>query len=152
MRAAFLMFTLFISLFSSSASFALNFKVYGPCSDEALFEKNVTLAKEVSVGELTVFLFDKYDVPYIGANSYMQSIFNSAFGLDAMEVLSDTHMRSHGYIYSVDGVVPTVYPHEVFVTNEDEVVWYYGYVEYNLGVWGSEYLYTNKIKPSQFCN
>lgn len=139
----------FISLLNNS--YALSFKVYGPCHDAPLFEHNVKVEKEISVGKLTVMLFDEFNIPYIGAEPYMQSIFNSPFGLEAMEVLSDTQMRSHGFIFSVSGVVPTTYPHEVFVTNEDTVIWYYGYVEYDRGQWGSEYLYTNKIKPAQFC-
>lgn len=140
------------SLFFFVNSSALTFKVYGPCDTAPLLSKQITLEEAVSVGALTVSIFSENNVPYIGAESYMQSIFNSPYGLEAMEVLSDTQMRSHGFIFSVSGVVPTTYPHEVFVANEDDVVWYYGYVEYDRGVWGTEYLYTNKIKPSQFCN
>lgn len=146
------MVKLIFLILTISNSYALTFKVYGPCDDAPLFSTKVNLEGSTTAGALSVKIFNENQIPYIGADSYMQSIFNSPFGLDAMEVLSDTHMRSHGFIYSVSGVVPETYPNEVYVTNDDEVIWYYGYVEYLEGEWGVDYLYTNKIKPAQFCN
>ncbi|EQC46551.1 DUF4430 domain-containing protein [Bacteriovorax sp. Seq25_V] len=147
MRKIVLLTTLFVCQFVS----ALDFKVFGPCQDEPLLHEKVEYVLPVSVGQLTVDIFDKNEVPYIGATAYMQSIFNTPFGLDAMEVISDTYMRSHGWVFSVNGNVPDVYPHEVIVSNSDSVIWYYGYVVYDTGVWATEYLYTNTLKPEQFC-
>ncbi len=143
---------IFVALFVlAQSTFALNFKVFGPCQDQALLDIDTEISKSISAGELTVELFNKNHVPYLGATAYMQSIYNTPFGLDAMEVVSDSYMRSHGWVYSVNGNVPDTYPHEVFVTNDAQVIWYFGYVVYDSGVWATEYLYTNKIKPEQFC-
>lgn len=133
--------------------FSFEFKVIGPCDDAPLFESQVNLdnSKEWTAGAITVAIFNENNIPYQGAESYMQSIFNSAYGLDAMEVISDFEMNSHGWIFSINGKNAEVYPHEVTIKNEDVLIWYFGYVKYYKGEWASEYLYTNTIRPAQFC-
>lgn len=132
-------------------SFALDFNVYGPCSDKPLLSEKVELKADSNAGAVTIDLLNKFDIPYLGTEMGMNSIFNTPVGLDAMEIISDAKMRSHGWCYSINGEGPSVYPNEVYVGNEDSITWYFCYISYDAGVWDSEYFPTYSIKPQQFC-
>ena len=142
---------LIIGLLFASSVFSSTLEFYGPCNDEPLFKVKSTKSFN-SVGEFSVHYLDQEGIPYVGSDSHLQSVFNTPTGLDAIEVLSDTSMRSHGWIFSVNDVVPSVYPDKLELGPDDVVKWFYGYVEYENGVWGSEYLPTHLIKPGIFCH
>ncbi|EQC51739.1 DUF4430 domain-containing protein [Bacteriovorax sp. DB6_IX] len=124
--------------------------VTGACSKKPLFKQSVKIAA-MSAGDFSVKVFDQYKIPYDGSTNHMSSIFNSATGLDAMEVLSDTEMRSHGWCFSINGVLADVYPHEVQIKDSDVVHWFYGYAYYNAGEWTGMCAPTFEIAPDQFC-
>lgn len=137
-------------LLSTSAQ-AAKMIVTGACSEKPLFTTEVKISK-MTAGDFSVAVFDQNNIPYDGSTNHMSSIFNSATGLDAMEVLSDTEMRSHGWCFSVNSELVDVYPHEVEISDKDTVHWFYGYAYYNAGVWTGMCAPTYKIAPAQFCD
>lgn len=89
-----------------------------------------------SLGEISLEMFNNYQIPYLGTEQGFNSILNSPTGLDAMVVVSEREMKSYGWCYSINGVVPEVYPNEVFIDSvNDEVLWFWGYAHYLDGQW-----------------
>jgi len=143
-----------VLIFMSAQSIAITWEVIEPCLDQPQFygeydQKDL----DISVGDTTVAIFDKFEIPYLGNRIGIGSINMSPVGDEALEVISDDTMRSHGWCYSINGVVPEVYPSEIqFTSNDDHLTWFYCYALYEKGVWKSFYNYTNKIKPEQICS
>lgn len=132
---------------------AITFEVIGPCEETPIYtgEMEINDLKK-SIGQLSVELFQKYNVPFIGNDVGMNSILNTPTGLDAMEVLSDETMRSHGWCYSVDGEIPEVLANEVWPnTKKTHIKWFFGYSYYDRGEWYGYCELTNQLKPKQFC-
>ncbi len=124
----------------------------GPCDSTPLLEKEYELNKEVSVGQLTIKSLDEAGVKYRGSESHLESAFNTPYGLDAMEVISDTKMRSHGWCFDVNGRTSQVYPNDYKIDQDDHILWYYCYVSYDSGVWSNSHRKTHEIAPAQFCS
>ena len=137
-------------------SFSLELDIFGPCSKEPLFSTTVELSDisntQLNIGQATVSILHKNEIPFKGTARGLNSIYNSALGLDALEVISDTKMRSHGWCYSVNDEGPSVYPDQIPASNTDRITWYFCYVSYDSGNWSSQYHATNEIAPAQFCD
>jgi hypothetical protein len=97
-------------------------------------------------------IFDKTPIPYLGTESGFNSILGTPTGDGAIEILSDTKMRAYGWCYSVNGVKPDVIPQDYFFkTQDDELVWFYGYSTYDDGEWVDYCVPSFTVKASQFC-
>ncbi len=142
----------FILCLLSFRLFALEISFYGPCLETPLLKKSVTLETEEFVGDLTISTLESEGISYLGSRSHLQSAFGTLYGMDAMEVLSDTAMRSHGWCFNVNEQSSLYYPDQVKVKNNDKITWYYCYVEYDSGHWANTHEWTNTIKPEQFCS
>lgn len=134
-------------------SYAATFKIIGPCSDAPVHAGEIESKNlRKSVGEYTISYLNKNNIAYVGNEQGLNSIIGTPIGLDAMEILSDEQMRSHGWCYSVDGEIPDSLANEVRLNNEDsEVVWFYGYSFYDRGEWSEYCTPTYKVRPDQFC-
>lgn len=92
-----------------------------------------------SIGEVTLEMFNDYQIPYLGSEQGFNSILNSPVGLDALVVVSDLEMKSYGWCYSVNGIIPELYPNEVIINStSDEILWFWGYAHYLNGEWISQ--------------
>lgn len=140
------------ALFVAVRSFALTIEFIGPCSPNALLSTKIQVQEEVSVGQATVETLSEFSIPFRGSINHLESAFNTPYGLDAMEVLSDTDMRSHGWCFDINGQTSGFYPGDVFVSDDDHISWYFCYVSYKSGVWDDKHQKTYKIKPAQFCD
>ena len=72
-------------------------------------------------------------------------------GLDAMEVLSDTDMRSYGWCFEVDGKVPESYPDSIPLKGVKKITWFYAYAEYVKGEWISQCKPSYQLKSPYVC-
>jgi len=89
-----------------------------------------------SVGELTIKMLNDYEILYQGSEQGLNSILNSPTGLDATVIISDSEMKSYGWCFKINGVIPEVYANEVFInTTTDQVLWFWGYAHYKDGEW-----------------
>lgn len=132
---------------------AATIKIIGPCSETPVYEGDLeAFNQRKSVGAYTIQYLNENSIPYVGNEQGLNSIIETPIGLDAMEVLSDEMMRSHGWCYSVDGEIPDSLANEVFLNSENSsVVWFYGYSLYDKGEWSEYCTPTYEVKPEQFC-
>ena len=80
---------------------------------------------------LSLAVFTQNNIQNQSSEFGVAQLMNSPIGIDAMEVLSDTVMRSHGWCYSVDGEIPELLMNEMKLTGEEKVItWFMGYSTY----------------------
>lgn len=147
---------LVLAMTLSSAAHAVSYEVIGPCSEKPVYNGTSDLTeaeiKQQSVGKFSLDVFEKNKIPYVGNESGFNSILNTPVGMDAIEVLSDTKMRAHGWCYTVNKVAPDVLAGDYFFhTNEDKVVWFFGYSTYDKGEWIDYCVPSYLVHAPQFC-
>lgn len=133
------------NLYAGSISFI------GPCSETPLFILNFEMTSARDVGELTIQTLEQHQIPYIGSEMGMNSIFNTPTGIDAMEIISDSEMLAYGWCYKVNDFEPAQYPHEISISSDDHIVWWFGYAHYKDGQWISQCEPSYLRSPSKFC-
>ena len=141
----------FITALISLSSFALEIKFIGPCEERFIMRAEVK-ENYSNVGELTIATLTKLGIPFKGSPEGLSSAFNTPTGDDSLEILSDDEMRAYGWCFSVDGVSPEVYPHQVPVTSETKsIIWHYGFAHYYKGEWITQCTPAHTIKPAFIC-
>lgn len=122
-------------VFVSLNAYALTFKVIGKNS-EILFSSATEVSLPQTVGQISVDLFNKNQIPFVGD---IDGIVN-VHGIESeLDLISDTDMKAYGWCYSIDGIVPEDFVHKVSITAQDTVlVWFYGYAYYKAGEWVSQ--------------
>lgn len=141
-------------LLAAVPSFAVSWKVYGPCSEKPVHEGKVPMKKfDTSVGALSVQVFEENKIPYIGSEEGFNSIIGTPTDHNSMEIVSKDEMRAYGWCYSVNGQFPEQMPNEVFFTeNNAELVWFYAYSTVKNNQWQEDYCTpAYNIKAPQFC-
>lgn len=123
----------------------------GPCSHEPLFTTEWNNPQVSSVGALTISALEKNNISYKGNERGLNSAFGSPIGMDALEIISDREMRSYGWCFEVDGVVPEVYADEVPLTGVRKVRWFFAYAHYQNGQWISQCEPAHKKRPAFLC-
>lgn len=92
-----------------------------------------------SIGQLTVEMLDLYQIDYQGSELGLNSVLNSPLGTDAFVIISQNEMKSYGWCYSYNGIVPEVYPNEIEIKSiQDRIEWFWGYAHYLNGKWISQ--------------
>jgi len=129
----------------------LSVEFVGPCSSEPLLSATASRDQASTVGELTIQTLDRFTIPYLGTAGGLNSAFGTPIGLDALEVLSDSEMRSYGWCYSVDGVAPEVYPHEIALSEVSKIRWFYAFAHYVRGQWVSQCEPAYELVPEFLC-
>ncbi len=142
-----LLIVVFLTLDSVSGH---ELSVVGPCSQSPVFEASIN-SKFDTVGDLTIHIFDKNNVPYLGNERGINVIFNSPIGDGALEILSDTEMRAYGWCFFVNGKVSMEYANETYLNPGDKVEWVYSYAFYSKGEWKSMCNPSYKIKSDNIC-
>lgn len=119
----------------SLESSALEIQFIGPCSEKPLYSTVVESTEAKDVGNLSIEVLEKAQIPYQGTYKGIYQIQDSPVGLDAMEVISDHEMLSYGWCFEVDGEMPDVYPDEIALKGVRRIRWIYGYAQYLNGEW-----------------
>jgi hypothetical protein len=144
-------YTLLILFFSVSASAAVELKFIGPCSENFIMRTMVDEAHE-NVGQLTIETLKKFNIPFVGAYEGLASAFETPIGDAAVEVISAEEVRAYGWCFSVDGVAPELYPHQVPVNQTTKsVVWHFGYARFFRGQWVTQCTPAWKVRPVFLC-
>lgn len=130
---------------------AIELKFIGPCSENFIMKTQVR-DEYLNVGELTVATLTKFGIPFTGSAEVLQSAFLTPTGSSAIEIVSSNEARYYGWCYSVDGVYPETYPHEVPITPDTKsIVWTFSYDHLLNGQWGAPCTPSHKIKPLFLC-
>jgi hypothetical protein len=140
-----------ISFYSATAS-AVVLDVIGACSKKPVYSGIFKTDISESIGKISVDIFEANKIPYIGSENGMNSIINSPMGDEAIEVLSNTKMRVHGWCFSINGIIPDVTADKIHVTNQsDYISWFYAFSTYDKGEWTDYCIPSYTVKSPQFC-
>jgi hypothetical protein len=119
----------------SHLSFALEFQVLDPCSGKVVLSEQHG-SSNASVGELSERVLTRTFGDFIGSSLGVNTMLGTPIGQEALEIISRREMRSYGWCYAVDGVVPEVYPLNFPLSNvQKSVQWFFGYAFYDSGEW-----------------
>lgn len=150
--SAMLTILLLISFLYSFDAQAIHWEIYGPCSSKPIQAGKHLTDVQLSIGEITIEILDYYKIPYAGTELNIASIDNSPTGLDSLEVLSDTEMRAYGWCYALNDVIPDTLPNHTYPHSQnDHLVWFYGYYTSKENVWSGPCMPSYDIKAEQFC-
>ena len=118
--------------------------------DGILFSSN---PRGSSVGSVTLEALTNLGVPFQGSEHGIHSIRNTVTGDDALEVISDREMRAYGWCYRLNGVEPDLFPDQVFVQSDADVIdWFFGFAHYKDGNWVTYCTPTQTIRPTYICS
>ena len=123
----------------------------GPCSKEPIFERSFSLEKKSNVGKLTIEILEAEGIPYLGTELGINSIFNTATGQEAIEIISDQEMLAYGWCYKVNDFEPGDYPNQVLIEEADNLTWWFGYAHYKNGEWIAQCNPSYLRKSPVFC-
>ena len=121
-----------------------------PCSDEILRFSAETRADQ-SVGDLSVKIFKAHQIPFQGTAMGMNSILETPTGSEALDIVSDSEMFAYGWCYSINGYEPELFPNEIQVSDNDHIVWWFGYAHYKEGQWISQCEPSSTRRLSTYC-
>jgi hypothetical protein len=125
--------------------------IHTPCGPELAASSERVATGDV--GSLTVSVLNDHDIPFVGSESGINSIFGTPTGDAAIEVIDDRSMRAYGWCYSVDGVVPDVMPDAYELTGtEASIAWFFAYSSYEDGAWRRYCVPTHVERPAFVCS
>ena len=144
-------FILVLALFTRTVFSNGSIEFIGPCNTQALLSQSIDLSYQ-SVGDLSIAVLEKTKTPFQGTREGFNSIFNTPIGLDALETISDTEMKSYGWCYSIDGVSPEIYAHQIPLTAHiKNIKWFFAYAHYKDGAWIRQCAPAAPEKPKFIC-
>ena len=130
---------------------AIELKFIGPCDENFIMRTEVEDGF-VNVGELTVLTLKKFGIPFMGSEEGLSSVFSTPVGKDAIEIISEDEMRAYGWCFSVDGIAPEVFPHEIRITPQTRsIVWHFGFARFYKGEWFTQCTPAYSVKPDFLC-
>lgn len=95
---------------------------------------------------------NQFQISYQGNEAGLNSAFGSPIGLEALEVISEREMRSYGWCFAIDGIIPEVYPDQLLLSNvKSEIKWFFGFAHFLDGQWISQCEPAYEIKPAFLC-
>lgn len=144
--------TLFLTLFVSTNLFAGSLSVISPCEQTTAVFHSYNFDGVSNVGQQSVEILTKLKIPFQGSFRGMNTILNTPLGLDALEVISDTEMNAYGWCYSVNGFEPGEFSDQVTITQEDDIIWWYGFAKYKDGNWITQCTPSYERNTSLFCS
>ena len=88
----------------------------------------------------------------MGSEEGLSSVFSTPVGKDAIEIISEDEMRAYGWCFSVDGIAPEVFPHEIRITPQTRsIVWHFGFARFYKGEWFTQCTPAYSVKPDFLC-
>jgi hypothetical protein len=130
---------------------AIHIEFIGPCSAKPLLQAK-SLHSQSNVGEASIEVLERFEVEYQGTERGLNSAFGTATGMDALEIISDQEMRSYGWCYSVDGVVPEDFADAIPLSKvKQRVSWFFAYAHYLNGEWIAQCRPAYLLRPAKFC-
>ncbi len=131
---------------------AIGVEFVHPCGADPILRVNADFEVGTSVGQASVQTLQVHGIKFVGAESGINSVEDSPTGDAALEIISDREMRAYGWCFEYNGVEPGLYPHEIFIQNDDDSIkWFFGYAWYKDGNWVAMCVPTHREKPSFIC-
>ena len=151
---------LLLLLFVTISVNAITLEIVGPCAEDPVVNVEYKIDNlNISVGYYSVSLFSELGIDFIGSEGGMNSILGTPTGKKAIQKLSKTKMRAHGWCYQVDGFEPSAMTNNYFFPKKtSHLRWIFGYSTFEgdiltgEGKWTGYCDPTYKVRPAQFCN
>ncbi|MCK5883550.1 MAG: hypothetical protein KAG61_07660 [Bacteriovoracaceae bacterium] len=105
------------------------------CNDNIIHSFTQEFEGQTTVSAVTLRSFKENNIPYQGAEQGINSILETATGMDALEILSDTQMRAYGWCFRINGHLSDEMMHQTFFQESATITWYYGFSSYDSGEW-----------------
>ena len=122
----------------ASTAGKVRWEIVGQQSKNPNFQGTLDIDLRKSLGEITLEIFAKYQIPYLGNESAINSILGTPTGDEAIVVVNDKTLKAYGWCYEVDGRQPDVMPDKFYFEKEVSVLrWFYAFSLYEDGVWKS---------------
>jgi hypothetical protein len=118
---------IYLSLLFSVVTLAATVEIRNPCVDQVQHSTEFELPAAKSVGQVSVEVFDREKIPYIGSELGMNSIYGTPLGEPSMEFPQPGVLLVYGWCFELNGVQPTEMPDKVMMNSSDRLVWFYGY-------------------------
>lgn len=117
--------------------FALDIILKDPCANEIKEHISVEILAPIQLSKLLFELFDDYEIPYIGAQNGIRSLFGTSYGDNAFFFEDFRNMRSYGWCYSVDGIQPavTIDNYTIDPSIHTTIEWVFGRAQMIQGEW-----------------
>lgn len=139
-----------------TSAHSLELKIVNPCEKTLILKESLPNNGE-TIGKISTDIFTKYNYQFEASEFGVAQLLNSPIGIDAMEVISDTVMRAHGWCYSINGEVPELLMNEIVADESIKtVVWFMGYSTYvgNMQTgeheWIGQCIPTNELATNPF--
>ena len=133
---------------------AVEFTLHSPCDySQKTIRTHIKIENQhlISVGDISLKVFKKYNIPFLGTNRGFNSILETPTGIDSLVIISHNEMLSYGWCFSVNGIAPEVYPHEYILKEGDLINWWYGYAHFQDGEWRGQCLSAKEDFLPVFC-
>jgi hypothetical protein len=144
-------FFLLMNLFLLNSGVAAELTIIGPCSESPLSKQSLEIFTGDTVGTSTIRQLDNLGIPYLGTERGLHSIYDTPTGSQAIEVVSATEYLAYGWCYSVNGFEPADYPDEFAVSENDSILWWFGYAHFKDGRWIAQCNPSYLRASPQFC-
>ena len=129
-------------------------EVIGACDEKPQFvSENILHDEKMTLGDLTIQVLEKNQIPFRGSREGIAAIFDSPTGDEAIEKVSEEEMRFYGWCVHVDGFEPGDMPDEVFLKNPNsKITWFYAYASTIKDRWEEICVPSYTKKSLKICN
>ena len=128
------------------------FDIIGPCSETPIIRKSLPFSPQNSVGKLTIETLDQENIPFVGAEEGIKTIYSIPEKENEILILSDNELLAYGWCYKVNGLAPELYPHRVEVSDGDHIEWYFAFSRNLNGEWVSQCKPSYLEQRTEFCS
>lgn len=140
------------SLLLQTLSFAGTYEVIGPCEAEPVRKGSYEISAPQSAGKVSVDVFDRDKISYIGSELGFNSILNTPTDKEAIEWLGPKELRAYGWCYEIDGYQPELMPSDVILKGSEKLVWFYAFSHYKDGKFISQCEPAFQVRWKKICN
>jgi hypothetical protein len=116
---------------------AVEFSITNLCEDTPYLHENIEVLNKTTVSELSLYAFETYDIPFLGDSRSINSILNTATGLESYEVISDHEMKVYGWCFQVNGIQPDRFMDQITIDPSEDIHinWFYGFAHFLNNEW-----------------
>lgn len=139
LRTPLMMLTSVLALSAAAPqAHAITYEFTAPCSKQPALKGSHELSRQpMMLGAATIEILENMEVPYVGSDRGINSLFDTPVGDESLEVISDSEMKTYGWCYEVNGKIPDELAFQYRLKGSEHVRWFYGYAEFKGGDWVS---------------
>lgn len=121
----------------SMQTLALDFSITNLCDNSPYLKTSIQILAPANVGEISLYVFETFEVPFDGNGASFSSIINTPTGLESYEIISDNEMKVYGWCFQVNGTQPDRFMNEIIIdpSKKSHINWFYGFAHLKNNQW-----------------